>query len=249
LTFLLSLYIVKHSTESLLGNCCIRCLKVLLRSILGRIYMADSEAKQQSTNEPLQTCSIGHDYAGRNIFLYGLFLLCVSTTCVVLLFVDLLFLQYWFLGLLAYLIGFLSAAVSLFLLIILVWSVIFRLRHFVCLFWAIFLLLFLWRGMPKFENYIFRRQLAVTKQTILQLVSDIESLRSKTNRLPENESELVKLRGKAMPLSAWRTPLEYLYHKDPNGPSYFIKTFHPNYFSSVSYNSRYPDAGVIHDSY
>lgn len=209
--------------------------------------MAYSGAKQQSTNEPLESCGIGHDYAGRNIFRYGLFLLCVSTTCVFLQFVNSLFLQYWFLAFLAYLIGFLSAAVSLFLLIILVCSVIYRLRHFVCLFWAIFLLLFLWRGMPEFENYIFRRQLAVTEQTIMQLVSEIESLRSQTNRLPENESELVKLRGKAMPLSAWRTPLEYLYYKDPNGPSYFIKTFHPNYFSSVSYNSRYPEAGVIHD--
>ena len=211
--------------------------------------MADSGAKQESTNEPLQTCSIGNDYAGRNIFLYGLFLLCVSTTCVVLLFVDLLFLQYWSLGLLAYLIGFLSATVSLFFLIILVCSVIYRLRHFVCLFWAIFLLLFLWRGMPKFENYIFRKQLAVTEQTILQLVSEIESLHSQTNGLPESESELVKLRGKAMPLSAWKTPLEYLYYKDPNGPSYLIKTFHPNYFSKVSYNSRYPGVGVRHYPY
>ncbi len=209
--------------------------------------MADSGANQQSTNEPLQTCGIGHDYAGRNIFRYGFFLLCVSTICIVLQFVNSLFLQYCFLACLAYLIGFLSAAVSLFLLIVLIWSVIHRLRYFVCLFWAIFLLLFLWRGIPKFENYIFRRQLAVTEQTILQLVSEIESLRSQTNRLPENESELVKLRGKAMPISAWRTPLEYLYYKDPNGPSYLIRNFHPNYFSSVSYNSRYPEAGVIHD--
>ena len=206
--------------------------------------MADSGAKQESTNEPLESCGIGHDYAGRNIFHYGFFLLCVSTTCIVLLFVDLLFLQYWFLGLFAYLIGFLSAAVSLFFLIVLVCSVIYRLRHFVCLFWAIFLLLFLWRGMPKFENYIFRRQLAVTEQTILQLVSDIESFRSQTNGLPESESELVKLRGKAMPLSAWRTRLKYLYYKDPNEPSYRIKTFNPTYFSSVSYNSRFPGFGV-----
>jgi hypothetical protein len=209
--------------------------------------MTYSGFEQQSTNEPLESCGIGHDYAGQNIFRYGFFLLCVSTTCVVLQFVNSLFLQYWFLACLAYLIGFLSAAVSLFLLIVLIWSVIHRSRHFVCLLWALFLLLFLWRGMPRFETYIFRRQLAVTKQTILQLVSEIESLRSQTNRLPENESELVKLRGKAMPLSAWKTPLEYLYYKDPNGQSYLISSFHPNYFSSVSYNSRYPEAGVRHD--
>jgi hypothetical protein len=91
-----------------------------------------------------------------------------------------------------------------------------------------------------------RRQFAVTEQTILQLVSEVESLRSKTNRLPENQAELVKLRGKAMPLSAWKTPLEYLYFEDPNGPAYLIKTFHPDYFLKVSYNSRNPEAGFTH---
>jgi hypothetical protein len=90
-----------------------------------------------------------------------------------------------------------------------------------------------------------RRQFAVTEQTILQLVSEIESLRSQTHRLPENQAELVKLRGKAMPLSAWKTPLEYLYYKDPNGPAYLIKTFHSDYFWwGARYNSRNPEAGV-----
>jgi hypothetical protein len=88
-----------------------------------------------------------------------------------------------------------------------------------------------------------RRQLDVTEQTILQLVSEIESLRLQTNHLPENQAELVKLRGKAMPLSAWKTPLKYLYFKDPNGPAYFITTFH-SYFWGVRYNSRNPEAGV-----
>ncbi|MHC4087489.1 MAG: hypothetical protein ACYSWZ_08625 [Planctomycetota bacterium] len=88
-----------------------------------------------------------------------------------------------------------------------------------------------------------RRQLAVTEQTILQLVSEIESLRSQTNRLPENESELVKSRGKDMPLSAWKTPLEYLYVKDPDGPAYLIMSYH-SYFCGLRYDSRNPEAGV-----
>ncbi len=209
--------------------------------------MTDSELKKQTNNDPLETCEIGHDYAGRYIFLYGLFFLCVSSTCVVLQFVNLLFLQYWFLACVAYLIGILSAGVSLFLLIVLVWSVSYRLRHFVCLFWAIFLLLLSWFGMPRFETYMIRRQFArefaYNEHTILQLVSEIESLRSQTHRLPENESELVKLRGKAMPLSAWKTPLEYLYYKDPNGPAYLIKSYH-SYFCGLRYDSRNPEAGV-----
>ena len=211
--------------------------------------MTDSEFEQRSTDESLETCGMGHDYVGRDIFLYGLFFLCVFTTCVVLQFVNLLFLQYFFLTCITYLIGIISAAVSLFLLIVLVWSVTYRLRHFVCLFWVIFLLLLSWLGIPRFENYMFRRRFTVTEQTILQLVSEIESLRSQTYRLPENQAELVKLRGKAMPLSAWKTPLEYLYYKDPNGPAYLIKTFLPDYFLGVSYYSRNPEAGVTHHSY
>ncbi len=131
--------------------------------------MTDSGYEQQSTDDPLETCEIGHDYAGRHIFLYGLFFLCVFTTCVVLHFVNLLFLQYLFLTSLAILIGILSAAVSLFLLIVLVWSVTYRLRHFLCLFWVIFLLLLSWFGIPRFETYMIRRQFAVTEQTTVML--------------------------------------------------------------------------------
>jgi len=207
--------------------------------------MADSGAKQQSTNEPLETCGMGHDYVGRNIFLYGLFFLCVSSTCVVLQFVSLLFLQYESLVCVGWFIGVFCAGVSLFFLIILVWSRIYRLQHVICIFWAILLLLLSWPVMPKFEDYMARRQFAVTEQTILQLVSEIESIRSQTGRLPENQTELVKLRGKDMPLSAWKTPLEYHYFKDPNGPAYLITT-HPDYLLEVSYNSRNPEAGVTH---
>ncbi len=204
--------------------------------------MADPGAKQQSTNEPLESCGIGHDYAGRNIFLYGLFFLCVSSTFVVLQFVTILFLQYAFLGCFGWFISIFCAAVSLILLIAVVWGGVYRLRHVVCLFWAIFVFLLAWPVMPKFETYIFRRQFTVTKQTILQLVSEIESLRSQTHRLPENESELVELRGKSMPLSWWRTPLKYI--KEPNEAEYLIEAYSSDYIWVVGYSSRNPDAGV-----
>lgn len=87
-----------------------------------------------------------------------------------------------------------------------------------------------------------RKQFTVTEQTILQLVSEIESLRLQTNRLPENQAELVKLRGKAMPLSAWKTPLKYI--KDPNEAEYGIQAHSSDYIWVFVYSSRNPDAGV-----
>ncbi len=205
--------------------------------------MADSGIKQQSTTEPLKTCRTVHDYAGRNIFLYGLFFLCVSSTFVILQFVTLLFLQGAFLGCFGWFIGIFCAGISLILLIAVVWVGIYRLRHVVCLFWAIFVFLLAWPFMPKFETYMIRKQFTVTDQTILQLVSEIESLRLQTNRLPENQAELVKLRGEAMPLSGWRTPLQYI--KDPNEAEYEIQAHSSDYIWVVGYSSQNPSVGVV----
>ena len=205
--------------------------------------MVDSGNKQQPAGEPLENCEIGHDYAGRNLFLYGLFFLCVATAFVVLDFVTLLFLPSVYLGCVGCGISIGCAGISLFFLIIVVWCGVYRRRHVVCLFWAIFVILLSWLAMPKFESYMARKQSARTEQTILQLVSEIESLRLQMNRLPENQEELVKLRGKAMPLSGWRTTLEYF--KDPNESEYIIRAYTGSYFWGVRYSSRNPDAGVV----
>lgn len=207
------------------------------------IYMVDSGITQQPTSEPLENCEIGHDYAGRNLFLYGFFFLCVATAFVVLDFVTLLFLPSAFPGGVGCGISICCTGISLFFLIIVVWCGVYRRRHVVCLFWAIFVLLLAWPVRPKFESYIARKQFAWTEQTILQLVSEIESLRLQMNRLPENQEELVKLRGEAMPLSGWRTPIEYL--KDPNESEYVIKAHYLDYYGDVGYSSRNPDAGVV----
>jgi hypothetical protein len=115
------------------------------------------------------------------------------------------------------------------------------LRHTLCFFWTILILWAHWNIIPKIERYSARWK---NEHAIIQLVSEIESLHSQEDRLPENESELVKLRGKAMPLSAWKTPFKYHYFKDPNGPAYIIGARGPDYGQVLRYNSRNPEAGV-----
>ncbi|MHC4387806.1 MAG: hypothetical protein ACYSX1_04275, partial [Planctomycetota bacterium] len=71
------------------------------------------------------------------------------------------------------------------------------------------------------------------------------SIRSRIGHLPADESELVELRGKAMPLSGWRRPIRYL--SDPNGSAYFMKS-RADSMLSFWYDSRDANAGVRVDS-
>lgn len=181
------------------------------------------------------------------VFFWGYVFLCIATAYLVFEVILLWFLRSDLLSCFLFLISNLCAVMCLFIFFVgVVWEKAW-LRYTLCFFWAIFIIWAQWTIIPEIPIYVHHRQLAKNEHTILQLVSEIESLHSQKGRLPENESELVKLRGQAMPLSTWKTPLKYLYLKDPNGPAYIIETHGPDYGQQLWYNSRYPDAGVFHD--
>lgn len=210
--------------------------------------MVDYINKQRSTNVPSEIRQTGQHHIERLLFRCGLPFLCVSIACVVFPSITLLFLQSDFLGFLGWIIIIFCAGISLaiFLLGVIcsVSSRAYRLLHAIFSFGAISVLLIAWIIIPRLEIYAFRKIDAKTEHVILQLVSEIESLRQQIGRLPENQSELAKLRSQPMPLSGWKTPIEYL--KDPNASEYIIRTHHPDYIWLRMYNSRNPDAGIIH---
>lgn len=211
--------------------------------------MVDSGTEEQSTGSPLEGRVNRYDHIERMLFLYGLPFLCVSAAFAVIPSITLLFLQGAFLGFIGWAISILCAVISLVIFLLgficscSTRSSAYRLRHAICSFGAISVLLIAFVIIPRLEIYASRKIYAKTEHVILQLVSEIESLRQQTGRLPENQSELVKLRGEAMPLSGWRTPLEYF--KDVNESVYIVRAVSPDSFWLVGYSSRNPDAGVV----
>jgi hypothetical protein len=180
------------------------------------------------------------------IFFWGYVFLGIATAYLVFEVVLLWFLLSDLLPCFLFLISNLCAVMCLFIFFVgFVWEKKW-LRYALCFFWAIFIIWAQWTIIPEIKTYAFHRQsareLAKNEPVILQLVSEIESLRSQTGHLPQNQAELVKLRGKSMPLSAWKTPLEYI--KDPNESEYVIGTVSSDYSWVVSYNSRNLKVGV-----
>lgn len=96
--------------------------------------------------------------------------------------------------------------------------------------------------LDKYEHSIYNHQIIKTKRTIDDLAQHINEIRLKTGRFPANESDLIKLIGKPLPLSAWNTPIEYSSTND----SYRVETVAP-YPSGIliQYDSLHQSNGAV----